>query len=113
MPDAPERKTGPLERCGDVYGLLDQIRLRPSVWVPGGSLHDLQNILIGYDAALVVNGLERSAFWPTGPFADWLHERYGWSMSTGWARAIEREAGAEEPLRAFLRLLDEYRTEGR
>lgn len=118
MPDSPVKnspvkKTRPLNQCGDVYGLLEQIRLRPSLWLPDRSLRDLQNILIGYDAALTVNGLERSGFWPSGPFSDRLHARYGWSTSTGWAGAIERNAGPEEPLQVFFRLLDEYRAEGR
>src|SRR5690606_17894442 len=162
--NSPVKKTRPLNQCGDVYGLLEQIRLRPSLWLPDRSLRDLQNILIGYDAALTVNGLERAGFWPSGPFSDrlharygwstssgrleqlrlrrslWLpdrslrnlqtiltgyvaaltvnglersgfwpsgpfsdrlHARYGWSTSTGWAGAIERNAGPEEPLQVF------------
>lgn len=44
-----------------------------------------------------------------GAFAEWVRVRTGWSMSLGWAAAIERHAGAEEPLDVFFRLLDEYR----
>ncbi|MEV6902000.1 hypothetical protein [Amycolatopsis sp. NPDC051372] len=46
---------------------------------------------------------------PTGPFAEWVRGRTGWSMSLGWAAAIERHAGDEDPLDVFFRLLDEYR----
>jgi hypothetical protein len=34
--------------CTDVYDFLDQVRLRPGMWLPGGRLRDPQLILIGY-----------------------------------------------------------------
>ncbi|MBT2384568.1 hypothetical protein J7E86_13425 [Streptomyces sp. ISL-11] len=81
------------------------------MWIPQRSLRDLQNILIGYATALSVHGVdERFALSPDGPFAEWLRARYGWSMALGWAEAIDRNAGDEEPLTAFFRLLDEYRS---
>ncbi|MFD7938988.1 hypothetical protein ACFV4T_31445 [Streptomyces sp. NPDC059755] len=53
--------------CTDVYDFLDQIRLRPGMWVPGGSLLYLQSLLTGYRAALGVYGIAESfAFWPEG-----------------------------------------------
>ncbi|NUP39189.1 MAG: hypothetical protein HOY76_19790 [Streptomyces sp.] len=38
--------------CVDVYDFLDQIRLRPGMWLSGSSLRDLQTMLIGYQVAL-------------------------------------------------------------
>ncbi|MET8647307.1 hypothetical protein [Streptomyces sp. NPDC004675] len=42
---------------------------------------------------------------------EWLRTRRGWSMSCGWADAIERHADGEDLLAVFFRLLDEYRAE--
>lgn len=41
--------------CTDVYDFLDRLRLRPRMWLPGGSLHDLQTMRIGYQVALGVH----------------------------------------------------------
>ncbi|GHC38556.1 hypothetical protein GCM10010507_10170 [Streptomyces cinnamoneus] len=91
--------------------MLEQVRLRPSMWIPQGSLRDLQNILIGYATALSVHAVDEPfELSPGGPFAEWLRGRRGWSMSTGWAAAIERHADGEDPLAMFFLLLDEYRS---
>jgi len=67
-------------------------------------------MLLGYGIALKVHGVdERFPFDPVGDFAVWVRERFGWGMSCGWAHAIEENAGAEEPLDLFFRLVDEYR----
>ncbi|MFD5483652.1 hypothetical protein [Streptomyces hawaiiensis] len=101
----------PIDQCRDLQDVLDQIRLRPSMWVRQGRLRDLQNILIGYATALSVHGVEEPfALSPGGPFAEWLCARRGWSMSCGWADAIERHADGEDPLTIFFHLLDEYRS---
>ncbi len=82
----------------------------PGLWLPQGSLRVLENMLVGYSVALDVHGVdEEFAMWPSGPFAMWLQDRYGWGMALGWARAIEEHADGEEPLTVFFRLLDEYR----
>ncbi|WP_222127787.1 hypothetical protein [Streptomyces sp. SLBN-31] len=65
----------PIDQCRDVQDVLDQIRLRPSMWVRQGCLRDLQNILIGYAAALSVHGVDEPfTLSPGGPFAEWLVE---------------------------------------
>ena len=82
------------------------------MWLRQGSLQDLENILVGYGAALAVHGLdEESPMWPSGPFAQWLATRHGWPLALGWAHAIKENTDGEEPLAVFFRLLDEYRTE--
>lgn len=104
----------PVDQCRGLEDVLEQIRLRPSMWVSGGSLRELQTILLGYGVALSVHGVnERFDLGPGGPFAEWLLAGHGWSMSTGWASAIERHADGEEPLMVFFRLLDEYRANQR
>ncbi|ANN21588.1 hypothetical protein SD37_06175 [Amycolatopsis orientalis] len=80
------------------------------MWIRDGSLRALENILIGYSVALDVHGIdEKPVMWPDGPFAQWVQSRFGWSMSAGWAFAIQAHAEGEEPLEVFFRLLDEYR----
>ncbi|KJK49047.1 hypothetical protein UK23_15070 [Lentzea aerocolonigenes] len=96
----------------DVYGLLEDIRLRPELWVPGRRLGTLQTLLWGYGLALEVHGVEEQfAFGSSRDFSSWLAARFGWGMSLGWACAIEEYGGADDPLDLFFRLVDEYRAE--
>ncbi|MFF4928793.1 hypothetical protein ACFY2H_07845 [Streptomyces griseofuscus] len=59
--------------CTDVHDFLDQIRLRPDMWLSGGSLHDLQTMLIGYQVAVGVHSIDEGYdFWHGGAFSQWL-----------------------------------------
>ncbi|MEV6103055.1 hypothetical protein [Nocardia sp. NPDC051981] len=101
-----------LADCRDVYDLLDHsVRRRPLAWARGGSLQELQAILVGYSVALEVHSIpEEFALGPIGPFARWLESKYGWGMSLGWATAIEQHlCDGETATDVFFRLLDEYR----
>ncbi|WP_449063722.1 hypothetical protein [Planomonospora algeriensis] len=95
-----------------MYDFLEEIRHRPGMWLRGGSLRDLEAMLIGYRVALDVHGIEeRFDFWPSGPFSEWL-ARYGRSSALGWAAEIERQAEpGTTPLDSFFVFLDEYRAE--
>jgi hypothetical protein len=105
------RRIKPVEQCRDVYDVLEQIRLRPSMWIGQGSLRELETMLLGYSVALRVHQVEEPFVFSTpGPFTEWLYERYDWSTSTGWAAAVERHADGQEPLTVFFQLLDEYRS---
>lgn len=62
------RKPDPIDQCSDVQDVLDQVRLRPAMWIRNGSLRDLQNILIGYATALAVHGVDEPfTLSPGGP----------------------------------------------
>ncbi|MFH9068919.1 barstar family protein [Streptomyces alboflavus] len=100
-----------VRECSDVYDVLEQIRLRPGMWLPGGSLRHLHSLLIGYGAALAVHApCEPFAFWPETDFTDWLHEHYGTDSSLTWAAEIERRTPAgSTPLDEFFRLLDAFK----
>ncbi|MEU6541552.1 hypothetical protein [Streptomyces sp. NPDC047000] len=97
--------------CTDVNDFLNQIRLRPGMWLPSGRLQDLQFILIGYRVALGVHSIDEPfVFWPEADFVRWLHEKHGLSGSLGWAAEIEHRATAgTTPVDEFFRLLDDYR----
>ncbi|WP_329580564.1 hypothetical protein [Streptomyces sp. NBC_01361] len=103
----------------DVYDLLDEIRLRPWMWVRGNSLLHLESLLMGYRIALNPPGSDDgrpfSSPGSQGPFSEWLWQRFDRSSSLGWATEIEREAQAanQEPLDLFFSLFDEYRAERR
>ncbi|QCD54134.1 hypothetical protein CEB94_04040 [Streptomyces hawaiiensis] len=65
-----------LTEMRDVYDLLEEVRLRPGMWVRGGSLQHLNSVLFGYHVALMVHGAkEKLDFRQGGPFAassaDW------------------------------------------
>lgn len=99
--------------CADVHEFLEQVRLRPGMWLPGGSLQHLQSMLIGYRVALAAHGVEEPwAFWPEDDFGRWLQEHRATGTSLDWAAAIERDTPeGSTPVEEFFRLLDAYRSE--
>jgi len=104
----------PLSELTDVYDLLEEVRLRPSMWVRRSSLQHLDSLLTGYRVALEIHGVqEEFDFLHTGPFAQWLWKRLGMSFSSslGWAVEIERAAEAADvpAMELFFDLLDEFR----
>jgi hypothetical protein len=102
----------PITEIVSVFDFLDQVRLRPGVWVRGSSLQHLESMLLGYRVALEAHGIDESFdFWPLGPFSEWLWQRLGRHSALGWAVEIEREAATagREPLEMFFELVDEYR----
>ncbi|WJV50951.1 barstar family protein [Streptomyces flavofungini] len=110
---SPVDALGPMRGCSDVYDVLEQIRLRPGAWLPGGSLQHLQSLLAGYRLALAVHaGSEPFAFWPEEDFTDWLRGHYGTESSLTWAAEIERRTPAgSTPVDEFFRLLDAFKAD--
>ncbi|MFD9218746.1 hypothetical protein ACFWDI_01640 [Streptomyces sp. NPDC060064] len=111
------RAPRPVADFQGVYDLLEEVRLRPGMWVRRSSLQHLDSMLTGYWVALQVHGVEEQFdFWRTGPFAEWLWKRLGMSYSSalGWAVEIERaaEAAGRPAMEMFFDLLDEFRAEG-
>ncbi|MFE7835795.1 hypothetical protein ACFU53_06905 [Streptomyces sp. NPDC057474] len=113
------RRLRQLNELTDMYDFLDEVRLRPGMWVRGGSLLHLESMLIGYTAALGVHGLDEDCnlrAGSQGPFAQWLWSRLGmaYPSSLGWAVEIERRAEQTDvpALEMFFELLDEFRATG-
>ncbi|WP_174887240.1 hypothetical protein [Streptomyces abyssomicinicus] len=115
--DASGRAPKHASELNDVYELLDAIRLRPGMWVRGGSLLHLDSMLVGYRIALNLRDVDDDwPFWSPGkpgPFSDWLWQRLGRHSSLSWAAEIEREAQAadQSAMDLFFSLFDEYRAE--
>ncbi|WP_078626290.1 barstar family protein [Streptomyces sp. NRRL S-241] len=109
--DSPQITAKQWQDCTDVYDFLEQVRLRPGMWLPGHSLSHLEALLIGYRVALGVHAIDEPFdFWPEEGFTRWLHERRGATGSLGWAAEIERTTPAgSTPVEEFFRLLDDYR----
>ncbi|MDT6986922.1 hypothetical protein ACFSUJ_07700 [Streptomyces lusitanus] len=113
------RANGPrqLTELTDVYDFLDEVRLRPGMWLPRSSLKHLESLLTGYRAAMVVHGVEGEFdFWSPGtqgPFTEWLWHRLGRESPLSWATEIEREAEATgvPAIELLFRLFDEYRAD--
>ncbi|MEU3355175.1 hypothetical protein [Streptomyces sp. NPDC037389] len=97
--------------CTDVYDFLEQVRLRPGMWLHGGSLHHLQAILIGYQVAATVHSVDDPCdFWHGGGFSQWLGNHFDGTSPLGWASDIERNTPeGSTPVQEFFRLLDAYR----
>ncbi|MFD5105251.1 hypothetical protein [Streptomyces cinereoruber] len=106
-----------LDEFESVYDLLEQVRLRPGMWVPGSSLLQLDSMLIGYRVAMAVHEAEEDfPFWTPGgdsPFDAWLSERNGAGSSLRWSTQIEHEARTTDtpPIELFFSLLDQFRSE--
>ncbi|MEU3074254.1 barstar family protein [Streptomyces laurentii] len=111
--DLPATTAKHWQDCTDVYDFLDQIRLRPGMWLSGGSLHDLQTMLIGYQVALGVHSIDDPCdFWHGGVFSQWLGTRLGGNSPLGWAADIERNTpDGSTPVEEFFHLLDAYRSD--
>jgi hypothetical protein len=110
--DTGRRDPRQLSELNDVFDFLEEVRLRPGMWVR--SLEHLDSMLVGYRVAFEVHGVaEEFDFWPQGPFSEWLWVKLGRHSSLGWAAEIEREAGAARvhPMAKFFALLDEYRAD--
>ncbi len=90
---------------------MEQVRLRPGMWVRGGSLEELSTMLFGYSVALRVHGVDGGTGLPSllRTVRSWLSREYGLPMALGWASAIERHLPDEPPLDTFFRLFDEFR----
>ncbi|MFJ2631703.1 hypothetical protein ACIO6U_07035 [Streptomyces sp. NPDC087422] len=113
--DSPQNSVKHWQECTSVYDFLEQVRLRPGMRLPGGSLQHLHSILIGYRVALGVHDInEPFDFWPDGDFTYWLREQQGISGSLSWAAGIERATPADStPVEEFFRLLAQFRQVGR
>ena len=46
---------GSFSQFSDMYDLLEQVRLRPGMWVRGHSVRELETMLCGYSMALAVH----------------------------------------------------------
>ena len=108
------RKPKHVAELRDVYDFLEEVRLRPGMWVRRSSLQHLDSILTGYWVALEVHGVEETSdFVNSGPFAERLWNRLGmaYPSALGWAVTIEREAEAagRPAMEMFFELLDEFR----
>nr|WP_158709217.1 hypothetical protein [Streptomyces sp. NRRL B-24051] len=109
-------KPRPMSELKDLHDYLDDVRLRPGMYVRGSSIAHLASILYGYRVACEIHGLPSTTdFEPRGSFNEWLWPRLGLSYesSLGWAIEIERsaEAAGIQPLDMFFSLLDEFRAE--
>ncbi|MGW1674832.1 hypothetical protein [Streptomyces sp. NPDC002324] len=108
-----------LNELTDMYDFLDEVRLRPGMWVRGRSLLHLESMLMGYTAALGVHGIDEDCDLQPGslgPFAQWLWRRLGmtYPSSLGWAVEIERRAEQIDvpAMEMFFELVDEFRAAG-
>ncbi len=106
----------PLSEMDTIHDFLDDVRLRPSMYVRGSSVLHLQSILYGYSVACEIHGVSaQTDFDHLGPFSEWLWPRLNmpYSSSLGWAVEIERaaEAAGIPSLTMFFDLLDEFRAE--
>ncbi|MFD5365498.1 hypothetical protein [Streptomyces sp. NPDC127103] len=106
----------PVGECRDVYEFLDQVRMRPGMFVRGGSLLELQAMLHGYRVASEIHSPQAVLdFEHAGPFTEWLWPRLGYAHASpmGWAIEVMKaaEASGRAGIDLFFDLLSEYKAE--
>ncbi|MFE7466421.1 hypothetical protein ACFU6R_20270 [Streptomyces sp. NPDC057499] len=102
-----------LSELRGIYDLLEEVRMRPGMWVCGSSLQHLDSMLTGYWIALEIHGVdEEPDFANGGPFSELLWKRLSmqYPSALGWAVEIEREAERRDmsAIELFFALLDEF-----
>src|SRR5262245_19392257 len=86
----------------NVFGWLDNIRLRPFMYLGSLSLRDLETLIHGYYHGLGVHGIVEPVPSMQGHFMMWLKRRTGWDCCKGWAYAIDQHyAEPKAALAAF------------
>ncbi|MEV5845840.1 hypothetical protein AB0M32_28105 [Streptomyces sp. NPDC051985] len=114
--EGTRRRPRQLGELTGVYDFLEEVRLRPGMWVHRSSLQHLNSMLIGYRVALGIHDIaEPYDFWnpgTQGDFSEWLWQRLGRHSALGWPTEIEREAErlGRPVMEMFFDLLDEFRT---
>ncbi|MEW2490387.1 hypothetical protein [Streptomyces sp. NPDC048411] len=108
-------KPRPLRELDTVHDFLDDVRLRPNMYVRDCSILHLASILYGYSVACKIHGVPAvTDFDQLGPFSEWLWPRLDLQHSSlGWEVEIKRaaETAGIPPLDMFFSLLDEFRAD--
>ncbi len=94
----------------NIFGLLDKIQQRTSMFIPDKSIISLQTFLSGYESCMLVHGMIEKDVPDFKHFSEWLSSRVDWGLSYGWARAIyENTADHQQALQIFFELISEFR----
>jgi len=94
-------------RWRHVFDWLDEVRRRPAMFIRDGSLRELESLVHGYLTAQDVHGIDEGVPSLGRHFGTWLRLKTGWSLSAGWAYAIE--TNSTDPLERFFAFTDSYR----
>lgn len=103
--------TRPVRIASNIFDWLDEVRLRPGMYLrDGNSLASLESMIWGYEAAISIHRIDEPTPRFDRTFLSWVRLRRGWSTSLGWADAIHRAVReGQRPLDLFFALVDEYR----
>ncbi|ANM29357.1 hypothetical protein ABI59_06770 [Acidobacteria bacterium Mor1] len=103
----PSSASGP----ESTFDLLDRVRARPHMFVRQGRLEELEAMLWGFEYALLTRGIVNPlpSMMQSG-FSQWLRLKYRWSLSAGWAYAIQAHAApGQSSIDLFFELFAQYR----
>lgn len=91
-----------------VFGLLNNVRKRPEMYLGKPSIYHLQCFLGGWSQRSP-NGIEDAALFDE--FASWIAKKYKVKSTQGWAKIIEFWSADEvDALKQFFVLLDEFQS---
>ncbi len=98
------------------FTLMDLIEKRPGMYVGYSNaqrdeqLRGLELLIVGYGLAVQLHGVHDSGVEAYSGFADYLRDRFGWSMSCGPLAAIRQASdSSDDAWSSFWRLLSEFR----
>lgn len=116
----------------NIYGIIDQVRRRPGMYINPISTAAMHTFLIGYSLAMDELGKTDGSTPHFREFHDWVSQKFGYGESTaGWSNMIlaqtlglstdcawdellERSITPQQhacALQSFFCLLDEYRSQ--
>lgn len=91
--------------------LIEQFRKNPGMYAEddGGSLHDLEMLLYGYEAALQLHQITDDFLGFNGRFAKYVTTHCGWNTENGWAKSIDENVdGSTSRIAYFFTLYDTF-----
>jgi len=99
-------KNNNVSKIENIFDLIDEIKQRPSMFIPDKSIESLSNLLFGYLTCLKIHYIIEKNVPDFNYFSDWLKQEFDWNLVYGWAYAIKKNCtDSEDPLTRFFSLV--------
>jgi hypothetical protein len=95
----------------NLYGLIEQIKVRPGLFLDEVGISALYYVICGYTQACAINHVEESETPPFGQFHEFVRQKTGFPESTsGWKNMIlaVNDKNEAKALAMFFVLFEEF-----